>query len=144
MKSASIGTLMSVVSLAGVGILYLKVDDLSDQVRPLTKGRAERHAVNDLPDDPVERDAPARAVLDEGQGNASEGNRNRSDQIPLSDARCCSPPSVHPPSKADAPACGMRAGREGDLFSDTASENGSPHRCSPLLEASVSKWWGGR
>ena len=65
MESASIGTLLSVVSLVCVGILYLKVDDLSDQVRPLTKGRAERHAVNDLPDDPIERDAPARAVSDD-------------------------------------------------------------------------------
>ena len=70
MESASIGTLLSVVSLVCVGILYLKVDDLSDQVRPLTKGRAERHAVNDLPDDPIERDAPARAVSDELPGEA--------------------------------------------------------------------------
>ena len=75
MKSASLGTLLSVVSLAGVGILYLKVDDLSDQVRPLTKGRAERHAVNDLPDDPIERDAPARAVSDELPGEAADDGK---------------------------------------------------------------------
>ena len=75
MKSASIGTLLSVVSIVGVGILYLKVDDLSDQVRPLTKGRAERYAVNDLPDDSIERDAPARAVSDEPPGEAADDGK---------------------------------------------------------------------
>ncbi len=82
MKSASIGTLLSVVSLVGVGILYLKVDDLSDQVRPLTKGRAERHAVNDLPEDPIERTAPARAVADDVPGDVPDSDKDFIRQSP--------------------------------------------------------------
>ncbi len=86
MKSASIGTLLSVVSLVGVGILYLKVDDLSDQVRPLTKGRAERHAVNDLPDDPIERDAPAHALSDKLPGEVADEGKAAKNRPPSREA----------------------------------------------------------
>ena len=38
MKPASVGILLSVVSLAAVGVLYVKIENLSDQVR---RGQAE-------------------------------------------------------------------------------------------------------
>jgi len=85
MKSASLGTLLSVISLVGVGILYVKVDDLGDRVRPLTKGRADRHLVSDVRDDPIERDAPARLIAEDrrrpaGESKATATTRKSSDK----------------------------------------------------------------
>ena len=39
-KSSALGTILSLAALVGVGVLYLKLEDLSEQVRPLTQGRA--------------------------------------------------------------------------------------------------------
>jgi len=39
-KSSALGTILGLVALASVGVLYLRIENLSEQLRPLTEGRA--------------------------------------------------------------------------------------------------------
>ena len=49
MKTTALSTLLSVISLLAVGVLYVKVDDMSDELRLARSGRAnvERNATTD-------------------------------------------------------------------------------------------------
>jgi hypothetical protein len=58
-KSSPLATILAILSLAGVGVVYLKVENLSDEIRPLTHGRAQRSR-EVLARETYERPDPAR------------------------------------------------------------------------------------
>jgi len=68
MNSATVGTLLGVVSLAGVGLLYVKVDGLAER---LEKSRAVRPPTSTAEAPPTPWETETRRRSDRGPGTAS-------------------------------------------------------------------------
>ena len=67
MKAASVSTILSVLSLIAVGAMFVKMENLSDQIRPLTERRADADRRQFDPVDDYEREPGARPIADESE-----------------------------------------------------------------------------